>query len=211
MFGLGGRGERVITAAAAGVKPVRSRGGPLAIRAPPSGRRGTVVGCPRQTDAAIPDRSCSRRARGTTRVTHVILYGRSALPGRITLRYALANRWKERRVLHAAFNVALMLYCHDKKLPHPGFVVLDTPLLTYREPMDEKHGDLADDELAIKTTSLNKRFSAHLAGIAAIGQVIVLENTDPPADIEPLGAVTTFTKRVGGDTRYGFLTVDWPP
>ena len=114
-------------------------------------------------------------------------------------------------MLYAAFKVALMLHCHDNKLPHPGFVVLDTPLLTYREPMDETHGDLVEDELAIKATGLNKRFYAHLAGIAATVQVIVLENTDLPADIGTLGAVTTFTKRDGGDTRYGFFPVDWPP
>jgi hypothetical protein len=119
-----------------------------------------------------------------------------------------ANGKGVRAVLHAAFKVALMLYCHEKELPHPGFVVLDTPLLTYREPMDEKHGELVEDELAIKATSLNKRFYAHLAGMAAIGQVIVLENTDPPADIATLGAVTTFTKRAGGDTRYGFFPIE---
>jgi hypothetical protein len=36
-------------------------------------------------------------------------------------------------ILHAAVNVALLIYCRERNLPHPGIVVLDTPLLTYRE------------------------------------------------------------------------------
>lgn len=119
-----------------------------------------------------------------------------------------ANGKGVRAVLHAAFKVGLMLYCHEKNLPHPGFVVLDTPLLTYREPMDEKHGELGEDEVAVKESGLNERFYAHLSSIADIGQVIVLENTDPPAGIEALGAVTRFTKRNGPGMRYGFFPTE---
>ena len=40
-----------------------------------------------------------------------------------------------RAITHAAFKVGLMLHCHERGLPHPGFLALDTPLLTYRDPM----------------------------------------------------------------------------
>lgn len=37
-----------------------------------------------------------------------------------------------RAITHAAFTVSLMRYCRAKGLPHPGIVVLDTPLNPYR-------------------------------------------------------------------------------
>ena len=40
-----------------------------------------------------------------------------------------------RAVTHAAFKVALLIFCRERDLPHPGFLVLDTPLLTYRDPL----------------------------------------------------------------------------
>jgi hypothetical protein len=39
-----------------------------------------------------------------------------------------------RAILHAAFTIALAQYCFDSDLPHPGFVILDSPLVTYRPP-----------------------------------------------------------------------------
>jgi hypothetical protein len=40
-----------------------------------------------------------------------------------------------RAILHASFTLALAQYCFDRELPHPGFVVLDSPLVTYRPPV----------------------------------------------------------------------------
>jgi hypothetical protein len=37
-----------------------------------------------------------------------------------------------RAITHAAFKVALMLFCRERGLSHPGFLVLDTPLLPVR-------------------------------------------------------------------------------
>ena len=37
-----------------------------------------------------------------------------------------------RAILHAAFTLSLAQYCFDRDFPHPGFVVLDSPLVTYR-------------------------------------------------------------------------------
>jgi len=110
-----------------------------------------------------------------------------------------------RAILHAAFNVALFVYCIEKKLPHPGFLVLDTPLLTYREPMrSEKHGALTEDELALKATTLAENFYKHLASLKDQVQFIIIENTDPPASIDGLANITTFTGLDGND-RYGLL------
>lgn len=98
-----------------------------------------------------------------------------------------------RAVTHAAFKVALLIFCREKGLPHPGFVVLDTPLLTYRDPMkNPKAGDLTDEEKIIAKSSLKKKFFEHLSSIKHLGQFIVLENIDPPDDIEKIAHVQTF-------------------
>lgn len=110
-----------------------------------------------------------------------------------------------RAILHAAFNVAMIVYCIKKELPHPGFLVLDTPLLTYREPMkSKKHGALAPDEAALKSTSLAENFYKHLAELTGKLQVIVIENSDPPASARLVANVETFTGEEGND-RYGLL------
>jgi hypothetical protein len=115
-----------------------------------------------------------------------------------------ANGKGVRAILHAAFNVAIFVYCIDRKLPHPGFLVLDTPLLTYREPLTSRHGDLADDEAALKATSVAENFYKHLASLKDEVQIIVLENSDPPAAIRSLARIETFT-HLDEAGRFGLL------
>lgn len=116
-----------------------------------------------------------------------------------------ANGKGVRALLHAAFKVATLIYCRERELPHPGIIVLDTPLLTYREPMQNpKHGELEADELAIKGTGLATHFYEHLASLRNIGQIVVIENSDPPAVAHDLASIHTFTGEV--DTgRFGFF------
>jgi hypothetical protein len=110
-----------------------------------------------------------------------------------------------RAILHSAFKVALLIYCRDKKLPHPGFIVLDSPLLTYRGPLQfEKHGELSDDEVRFKQTALNEYFYDHLASLATIGQIIVLENQDPPFEILNKANILMFSGEKGTG-RQGFF------
>lgn len=109
-----------------------------------------------------------------------------------------------RAILHAAFNVALLLYCRENRLPHPGFLVLDTPLLTYREPMTSRHGDLSEDEAQMKKAPVAVKFYEHLASLEEFAQIIVLENADPPSDIGKHATVQIFTGQVD-DGRYGLF------
>lgn len=78
-------------------------------------------------------------------------------------------------ITHAAFTIALLDYCRARKLPHPGFVVLDSPLLAYKEPQ-------GDDE-NIAGTDLKPRFYEHLRKFIGKQQLFIVENTEPPADI----------------------------
>ena len=104
-----------------------------------------------------------------------------------------ANGKGVRAILHAAFNVAVIVYCIENNLPHPGFVVLDTPLLSYREPMASRHGELSADEAFIKSTSVAENFYKHLVSLEDKVQFIVIENTDPPTAIRDLARIETFT------------------
>lgn len=101
-------------------------------------------------------------------------------------------------IFHSALKVAILIYCRQKALPHPGFIFLDSPLVTYRKPiMNERHGELSDDERAVRKTSLDKKFYEHLASLADLGQFIVVENADPPPGIEKLGRVEIFSGENG--------------
>lgn len=115
-----------------------------------------------------------------------------------------ANGKGVRAILHAAFNVAVIIYCVENRLPHPGFLVLDTPLLTYREPMTSKYGDLSQDEAALKATNLAEHFYRHLASLKNEVQIIVIENSDPPTSIRELALIETFTG-LPGNGRFGLL------
>lgn len=102
-----------------------------------------------------------------------------------------------RAVLHAAFTLALAQYCFDRDLPHPGFVVLDSPLVTYRPPDQSTEEGDEPPEGVVRAfyRDIQDNFD---------GQVIVMENTDP---LDPLGADALdirFTKRVDVG-RYGLL------
>jgi hypothetical protein len=99
-----------------------------------------------------------------------------------------------RAVTHSAFKVALLMFCVERNLPHPGFMILDTPLLTYRDPLKQpKAGPLSSDEEALRNTSLKDYFFEHLAEVAKLGQIIVVENVDLPTNLRSVAHVETFT------------------
>lgn len=87
-----------------------------------------------------------------------------------------------RAVLHAAFTLALADVCQTNALPHPGFVVLDSPLVTYKPP---KRGEIseADDESAQRLDdSFVARFYRSVQETEDV-QIIIMENTDPPEEL----------------------------
>src|SRR5690606_35760808 len=70
-----------------------------------------------------------------------------------------------RSITHAAFTVGLLEYCKEQELPHPGFIILDTPLLAYREPD-------SDDEQFFKN-GVDEKFYNYLQGITD-RQIIII-------------------------------------
>lgn len=98
-----------------------------------------------------------------------------------------------RAITHAAFKVAMLTYCRSRNLPHPGFLVLDTPLITYRDPIRSPLGALSADEQAITRTNLKEEFFKHLASLGDLGQFILFDNADPPNGAAHYAFIETFT------------------
>lgn len=81
-----------------------------------------------------------------------------------------------RALLHAAFKVGVLVHCIEKGRPHPGFVILDSPLFAYRPAEEIQHGELTDDELRLRTSDVATHFYRHLQSMAHQAQFIVIEN-----------------------------------
>lgn len=99
-----------------------------------------------------------------------------------------------RAIAHAAFNLALMSFCVRHHRPHPGIVLIDSPLVVYREP-DVDEGGFASDVKDSFYRSIGKQFK--------YAQVIIFENEDPPQDVDAMANVIRFTKTPLG--RSGFI------
>ncbi|WP_417475308.1 hypothetical protein [Leisingera sp.] len=101
-----------------------------------------------------------------------------------------------RAITHAAFTIGLMEFCRERGLPHPGFIVLDSPLLAYWKP------EGLDDDL--RGTDLKENFYRYLMGISKENQIIVIENEHPPDFVTKEMPITVFTKNPNSG-RYGFF------
>ena len=84
-----------------------------------------------------------------------------------------ANGKGVRALLHGAFSVALMKYCRGRSRAHPGFLVLDSLFITYRDPADA-------EEAALARTPLKDRAFQSFSSLSDDFQLIVLENVDVP-------------------------------
>tara|TARA_R110002110_G_scaffold291455_2_gene505354 strand:- start:464 stop:2296 length:1833 start_codon:yes stop_codon:yes gene_type:complete len=98
-----------------------------------------------------------------------------------------------RAITYCAFTLSLLKFCKEGRLRHPGFVVVDSPLVVYREPDQDEGADTYD---------VKESFYRSVAREFSESQVIVIENEAPPSDL--VGAnVITFTRSSNG--RAGFV------
>jgi hypothetical protein len=103
-----------------------------------------------------------------------------------------------RAITHAAVSIALLEYCQEHELPHPGFLLLDSPLLAYFKPE-------GDEDTTLQGTDLKERFYSYLkAHHGDESQVIIIENQHPPdSELEGLN-LTVFTRNPA-EGRFGLL------
>jgi hypothetical protein len=102
-----------------------------------------------------------------------------------------------RAITHAAVTLGLLEFCKERSLPHPGFVVLDSPLLAYYKPEGE------DDSL--QGSTLKQKFYKYLIEEHSDSQVIIIENEHPPENFEKQLGLTVFTKNPQRG-RFGLLS-----
>jgi hypothetical protein len=107
-----------------------------------------------------------------------------------------------RAIGYAAFIIGLLEYCAKSQieLPHPGVVVLDSPLVTYKRRDTAPEEEIPED--------VTTAFYEALAKLPLQQQVIVLENNDPPADLQTQFNYIHFSRAATG--RYGFFPVALP-
>lgn len=103
-----------------------------------------------------------------------------------------------RSITHAAVSLGLLEYAQENDLPHPGFLVIDSPLLAYFKPE-------GDDDLLLRGSNLKEKFYEYLVRFhTSQSQVIIIENQHPPAEFVHDIHVTVFTNNPS-EGRAGFL------
>ncbi|WP_374679699.1 AAA family ATPase [Hydrocarboniphaga effusa] len=103
-----------------------------------------------------------------------------------------------RAIISAAASVGLLEYCLENGRPHPGFLVLESPLLAYWKPESS-----ADN---LKGSDLKDRFYEYLNTQHKNNQIIVIENEHPPATLSLGDRLTVFTRNPL-EGRFGFFPV----
>lgn len=105
-----------------------------------------------------------------------------------------------RAIINSSFIIAVLLYCKQYGLPHPGFVVLDSSLTTYKEK--DKRNNEKNEEV---DKSVKNLFFYNLAKCSTDCQIIVFDNETPPEDLHEI-TYHYFTGNLDID-RTGFIPV----
>lgn len=106
-----------------------------------------------------------------------------------------------RAVLYSAFVIALLRYCQRKALPHPGFVVIDSPLTSYKKRGSNVRG--ADTTIS---HGVEAAFWESLISISSDIQVIIIENKEPPPHVASRVHYEWFAgDEAGPGDRIGFI------
>jgi hypothetical protein len=109
-----------------------------------------------------------------------------------------------RAILHAAFIIGLLKYCDKNAMPHPGFVVIDSPLTTFKQNRDQPHVETPAESKI--DPGIETAFWVSIAAIPNRLQIIVFDNKEPPTNV---ASQLTYTWFAGPDAmdgeRRGFI------
>ncbi|MEN6411950.1 MAG: hypothetical protein ABFC84_04170 [Veillonellales bacterium] len=83
-----------------------------------------------------------------------------------------------RAVINTAFIIAAMQYCLNRNLPHPTFIIVDSPLTTYKEK-DKKQGEINEEVI----DNVKRSFFENLSKINNDCQIIIFDNVVPPKSV----------------------------
>lgn len=84
-----------------------------------------------------------------------------------------------RAVLYSAFAIGLLRYCANNGKPHPGVVVIDSPLTSYKK----KAAAAVSGADGPVSAGVEEGFWSSLSRVPKTLQIIVIENKEPPASV----------------------------
>lgn len=117
-----------------------------------------------------------------------------------------ANGKGVRALLTAAFKIGVMDVCRENGVPHPGIITLDSPLLSYRDPLKSKHTEeLSEEEKTVVAAGLKSHFYDYLIKRSGEAQFIVIENQDPPYALPDSVREYVFTGEHASEGRKGLF------
>lgn len=106
-----------------------------------------------------------------------------------------------RAVLYSAFVIGLLRYCQKEGLPHPGFVLIDSPLTSYK-----KRGAGVRGADAAVSQGVEAAFWESLTSISSDVQVVIVENKEPPSNVASAVHYEWFAgDEAGPGDRVGFI------
>lgn len=108
-----------------------------------------------------------------------------------------ANGKGVRSVFNSAIYLGIMQFCLSRDLPHPGFLVLDSPLTAYKETK----GEVAPESDQIPAT-VQEHFFRSIASGKYMGQIIIIDNKEPSEHLAGL-----HWESFGTAQRAGFFSV----
>lgn len=106
-----------------------------------------------------------------------------------------------RAIYLSAFMIGVMVYCREKGLKHPFFLVLDSPLISFKE----RDADPEDEKLPTEIKDTFYRYLADLNNVTTM-QIFVIENKEQPEDINSKATIEHYTKNEKTG-RYGFYPI----
>lgn len=106
-----------------------------------------------------------------------------------------------RALIYSAFVLGMMKYCENTNLPHPGFVLLDSPVTTFQDVKAKQGRNIEDEVIPIDK---QEAFFKDLSENYYSNQVIILENKEPSDEIKGKINYIEFTKDINRG-RYGFF------
>jgi len=109
-----------------------------------------------------------------------------------------------RAILNAAFIIAIMNYTRSEELKHPGLIILDSPLTTYKEKVNQVEPTASEEDVPL---DMKQAFFKNLSELQDNLQIIIFENIDPVEEVQNNMNYIHFSK-VNGVGRYGFIPID---
>jgi hypothetical protein len=100
-----------------------------------------------------------------------------------------------RALFLAAYYIAILEHCVQNNRPHPGIVMIDSPLKNFSDARE-------NDDPEVSKDTVKNRFYSWLSSWEVRGQLIIMEN-EPPLSTMNLN-VLTFTGKTG-EGRYGLF------